>query len=97
MKWNTLQSEVHGLDINDLVNKEFLNKLEEEFGDKDIDIVTLQIAVRDKVKKSEDDDDKIDVISLSNRSIEDTLLNKTIVNVNSIENFDKIQKIIDEF
>lgn len=98
MKWNTLQSEVHGLDINDLVDKDFLNKLEEEFDDKDIDIVTLQIAIRDKVKKSEDDDDaKLDVISLSNRSIEDTLLNKTIVNVNSIENFNKIQKIINEF
>lgn len=98
MKWNTLQSEVHGLDINDLVNKDFLNKLEKEFNDKDVDIVSLQIAVRDKIKKSEEDDDaKLDVISLSNRGIEDTLLNKTIVNVNSIENFDKIQKIIDEF
>ena len=89
MKWNTLQSEVHGLDINDLVNKDFLNKLEKEFDDKDIDIVTLQIAVRDKAK--------LDVISLSNRSIEDTLLNKTVVNVNSNENFIKIKKIIDEF
>ena len=97
MKWNTLQSEVHGLDINDLVNKDCLNKLENEFDDKDIDIVTLQIAVRDKVKNSEEDDAKLDVISLSNRSIEDTLLNKTIVNVNSNENFIKIKKIIDEF
>lgn len=97
MKWNTLQSEVHGLDINDLVNKDFLNKLEEEFNDKDVDVITLQIAVRDKIKNSEKDDAKVDIISLSNRSIEDTLLDKTIVDVNSNENFVKIQKIINGF
>ena len=40
MKWNTLQSEVHGLDINDLVNKDFLNKLEKEFDDDTESIIT---------------------------------------------------------
>ena len=45
---------------------------------KDIDVVTLQIAVRDKVKDPKNDDAKVDIISLSNRNIEDTLLHKTI-------------------
>jgi hypothetical protein len=39
----------------------------------------------------------VDIISLSNSSIEDTLLHKTIVDVTSDENFEKIKKVIDEF
>ncbi len=97
MKWNTLQSKAYGLNINDFVSEEFLVKLREEFEDKDVDIVTLQIAVRDKVKDPKNDDAKVDIISLSNRSIEDRLLHKTIVDVTSDENFEKIKKIIDEF
>ena len=97
MKWSTLQSKVYGLNINDFVSDEFLEKLRNEFEDKDVDVVTLQIAVRDKVKDPKNDDAKVDIISLSNRNIEDTLLNKTIVDVTSDENFEKIKKIIDEF
>ena len=97
MKWNTLQSKVYGLNINDFVGEEFLDKLREEFENKDVDVVTLQIAVRDKVKDPKNDDAKVDIISLSNRNIEDTLLHKTIVDVTSDENFKKIKKVIDEF
>ena len=97
MKWSTLQSKAYGLDINNFVSDEFLEKLRNEFEDKDVDVVTLQIAVRDKVKDPKNDDAKVDIISLSNRNIEDTLLNKTIVDVTSDENFEKIKKIIDEF
>ena len=96
MKWNTLQSKVYGLNINDFVGEEFLDKLREEFENKDVDVVTLQIAVRDKVKDPKNDDAKVDIISLSNRNIEDTLLHKTIVDVTSDENFKKIKKVIDE-
>lgn len=97
MKWSTLQSKAYGLDINDFVSDEFLEKLRNEFEDKDVDVVTLQIAVRDKVKDPKNDDAKVDIISLSNRNIEDTLLHKTIVDVTSNENFEKIKKVIDEF
>lgn len=97
MKWSTLQSKAYGLDINDFVSDEFLEKLRNEFEDKDVDVVTLQIAVRDKVKDPKNDDAKVDIISLSNRNIEDTLLHKTIVDVTSDENFEKIKKVIDEF
>lgn len=97
MKWSTLQSKAYGLDINDFVSDEFLEKLRNEFEDKDVDVVTLQIAVRDKVKNPKNDDAKVDIISLSNRNIEDTLLHKTIVDVTSDENFEKIKKVIDEF
>lgn len=97
MKWSTLQSKAYGLDINDFVSEEFLDKLREEFEDKDVDVVTLQIAVRDKVKDPKNDDAKVDIISLSNSSIEDTLLHKTIVDVTSDENFEKIKKVICEF
>ena len=95
MKWNTLQSKAYGLNINDFVSEEFLDKLKCEFEDKDVDVVTLQIAVRDKVKDPKDDA-KVDIISLSNRNIEDTLLHNTIVDVTSDENFEKIKKVIDE-
>ena len=97
MKWSTLQSKAYGLNINDFVSDEFLEKLRIEFEDKDVDVVTLQIAVRDKVKDPKNDDAKVDIISLSNRNIEDTLLHKTIVDVTSDENFEKIKKVIDEF
>ncbi len=97
MKWNTLQSKAYGLDINDFVRDDFLEKLRIEFEDKDVDVVTLQIAVRDKVKDPKNDDAKVDIISLSNRNIEDTLLHKTIVDVTSDENFEKIKKVICEF
>lgn len=96
MKWNILQSIAYGLNINDFVSEEFLDKLKCEFEDKDVDVVTLQIAVRDKVKDPKDDA-KVDIISLSNRNIEDTLLHNTIVDVTSDENFEKIKKVIDEF
>ena len=97
MKWSTLQSKAYGLNINDFVSDEFLEKLRIEFEDKDVDVVTLQIAVRDKVKDPKNDDAKVDIISLSNSNIEDTLLHKTIGDVTSDENFEKIKKIIDEF
>jgi len=97
VKWNTLQSKAYGLDINDFVRDDFLEKLRIEFEDKDVDVVTLQIAVRDKVKDPKNDDAKVDIISLSNRNIEDTLLHKTIVDVTSDENFEKIKKVICEF
>lgn len=97
MKWSTLQSKAYGLDINDFVSDEFLEKLRNEFEDKDVDVVTLQIAVRDKVKDPKNDDAKVDIISLSNGNIEDTLLHRTIVDVTSDENFEKIKKVINDF
>ena len=96
MKWKTLQSKAYGLNINDFVSKEFLEKLRNEFKDKDVDVITLQIAIRDKVRNPKHDEAKVDVVSLSNSSIEDTLLHKTIVDVTSEENFEKIKRIIDE-
>lgn len=95
MEWNTLQSKVHGIDLNKFISNEFMDKLKKEFDDKDVDIVTIQIAVRDRVKNL-NDDAKLDVISLSNKNIEDTLLNNTVVDVNSEENFGKIRKILDD-
>ena len=95
MEWKTLQSKVHGLNLNDLISDEFLKKLNEEFENKDIDIVTIQIAIRDKLEEPSEDI-KLDVVSLSNNSIEDTLLNNVIVDVNSTENYDKIKKVLDE-
>lgn len=96
MKWSTLQSKAHELNLDDLVDKNFLNKLKEEFGDKDVDVVTLQIALRDKIKNPSDEPN-LDIISLANKSVEDTLLNDTIVDVNFEENFDKIKRVLNEY
>ena len=95
MKWETLQSEVKGLNLNDLVKENFLKKLNEEFENKDIDIISLQVSVRDKVFESETEAN-LDVITLSNKTIEDTLLNKVIVDVNSTENYEIIKKVLDK-
>ena len=94
MEWKTLQSKVYGLNLNDLIKEEFLKKLNGEFENKDIDIISLQIAIRDKLEDPSDEV-KVDVISLSNNTIEDTLLNNTIVDVNDSANFDKIKKVLD--
>ena len=96
MEWNTLQAKVDGLNINDFVSDELLDKLRNEFDDKDIDIVTLQIAVRDRIKDSKNDA-KVELISLANHNVEDTLLNKTIVDATSEKNFEKIKKLINDF
>ena len=96
MEWKPLHSKVSGLNINDLIKDDFLKKLNEEFEGKDVDVVTLQIAVRDKVVETETEAD-LDVVTLSNKTIEDTLLNNTIVDVNSTENFEKIKKVLDEY
>lgn len=38
-------TKAYGLNINDFLREEFLDKLGCEFGDKDVDVVTLQIAL----------------------------------------------------
>ncbi|MBR0472955.1 MAG: hypothetical protein IJI98_09700 [Methanosphaera sp.] len=97
MKWSTLQSKAYGLNINDFISEKFLDKLRNEFKDKDVDVITLQITVRDKIRDPKNDDAKVEIISLSNSTIEDTLLHNTIVDVTSDENFEKIKKVIDNF
>lgn len=97
MEWHTLQSRVHGLNINEFVNAEFLDSIRNDFEDKDVDVIALQIAIRDKVKDPKNDDAKLDTILLVNRNLEDTLLNYTIVDVTSEEQYPKIKNIIEKY
>ncbi len=97
MEWETLQAKVQGLNLNKLLNEQFLKDLNAEFEDKEIDAINLQIALRDKKVKSLDDDfTDMDIITLSNRDIEDTLLDTIIVDVNHVENFNKIKVVLNK-
>lgn len=48
MEWNPLQAKVDNINLNDLLNKDFLNKLEEKFNDKKVDVINLQVVIRDE-------------------------------------------------
>lgn len=94
MKYSVLQAKIEELNLNDLINEQFIQKINDEFEDKDVNVITLQIAIRDKVKDSSDTN--LDVITLSNRGIEDTLMHNTIVDVNTDENFEKIMNVLND-
>lgn len=96
MEWKPLQAMVNGLDINEFVSDELLDKLRKEFKDKKVDIVTLQVAVRDKPKEFSTNFDQLDLISLYNHNVEDTLLHKTVVDVTHEENLEKIKRVIED-
>lgn len=93
MEWNPLQAKVNSINLNDLLNEGFLKKVEKEFADKKVDLINLQLVIMDE--KINDKDNPIkDIITLSNRDINDTLFDTIIVDVNSEENYDKIKNVL---
>ncbi|WP_415953836.1 hypothetical protein [Methanobrevibacter woesei] len=93
MEWNPLQAKVNSINLNDLLNEDFLKKVKKEFADKKVDLINLQLVIMDE--KINDGDNPIkDIITLSNRDINDTLFDTIIVDVNSEENYDKIKNVL---
>lgn len=95
MEWNTLRSNVQGLNLNDLIKDDFIKRLNDEFKDKEVDVINLQITIRDKLEEPSGDAN-LEVISLFNKNIEDTLLNNVIVDVTKTENFNKVKNVLED-
>ena len=96
VEWNSLQAISQGLNLNDLLNEKLLEKINEEFKDKQIDVTNIQLTVRDK-KIQETSDETFDLITIMNRNVKDTFLNRVVIDVNIQENLDKIIKAINEY
>ncbi|RAP51857.1 MAG: hypothetical protein BZ137_09585 [Methanosphaera sp. rholeuAM130] len=95
MFWNTLQAKVYGFKLNSLLKDEFIESLNDEFEDKKVDVVNIQVAIRDK-KIDNPDDYHVDLITLSKVNFENMILGNVIVDVDNEDNFDKIKGIIDK-
>ena len=95
VEWNSLQSIAQGLDLNSFLNKEFLDLISEEFKGKQIDVTNIQLTVRDQ-KINEQSDESFDLITIMNRNIKDTFLNRVIIDVNNQENLDKMINAINK-
>ena len=93
--WNSLQLITQGLDLNDFLNEELLDKINEEFKGKQVDVTNIQFSVRDQ-KINEQSDETFDLITIMNRNVKDTLLNRVIIDVNNPENLDKIVSAINK-
>ena len=95
VEWNSLQSIAQGLDLNIFLNKEFLDLVSDEFKGKQIDVTNIQLTVRDQ-KINEQSDESFDLITIMNRNIKDTFLNRVIIDVNNQENLDKMINAINK-
>ena len=73
MEWKPLQSIAKGFVLTDLLKPEFVEYLNKHFKDKSVEVINIQIRVRDE-KLSEYMDNEI--ISIANRNGQDTLLKK---------------------
>ena len=93
--WNSLQLITQGLDLNDFLNEELLDKIKGEFKGKQVDVTNIQFSVRDQ-KINEQSDETFDLITIMNRNVKDTLLNRVIIDVNNPENLDKIVSAINK-
>ena len=74
MEWNPLQSIAKGFVLTDLLKSEFVEYLENHFEDKRIEAINIQIRVRDKKITDYMDNE---IVSIANRSGQDTLLKKS--------------------
>lgn len=97
MEWKPLQSIAKGFVLTDLLKPEFVEYLNKHFKDKSVEVINIQIRVRDE-KLSEYMDNEI--ISIANRNGQDTLLKKIIVDADNTKTLkiftDAIDKIKEE-
>lgn len=96
VEWTSLQAISQGLNLNDLLNERLLEKINEEFEGKQIDVTNIQFTVRDK-KIHETSDETFDLITIMNRNVKDTFLNRVVIDVNIQENLDKMINAINNY
>ena len=93
MDWKPLQSIAKGFVLTDLLKPEFVEYLNEHFEGKRVEAINIQIRVRDE-KISDYMENEI--ISIANRSGQDTLLKKVIVDADNNETLNIFTDAIDK-
>ena len=93
MDWKPIQSIAKGFVLTDLLKPEFVEYLNEHFEDKRVEAINIQIRVRDE-KISDYMENEI--ISIANRSGQDTLLKKVIVDADNNETLNIFTDAIDK-
>ena len=96
MRWDTLQSKVYGLDLNNLIKEEFMELMNDEFENKKVEIVNIQICVRDKEIDMEKDILITNLLTLFKRNFEDSLLENVIVDADDELCYDKFKKVLEK-
>lgn len=93
MDWKPLQSIAKGFVLTDLLKPEFVEYLDEHFPDKRVEAINIQIRVRDrKISKYMENE----IVSIANRSGQDTLLKKVIVDADNTETLNVFTDAIDK-
>lgn len=86
MDYESLQLLIKGLSLNNLLNRDFLKSLEDNMEDKRIEVINIQIRVRDD--KINDNSD-YEIVSLANRNFKDTILKQVIIDADPNETINR--------
>ena len=86
MDYESLQLLIKGLSLNNLLNRDFLKNLEDNMEDKRIEVINIQIRVRDD--KINDNSD-YEIVSLANRNFKDTILKQVIIDADPNETINR--------
>ena len=86
MDYESLQLLIKGLSLNNLLNRDFLKSLEDNMEDKRIEVINIQIRVRDD--KINDNSD-YEIVSLANRNFKDKILKQVIIDADSNETINR--------
>lgn len=93
-KWAPLQAKTEGVNLTDLISSDLLNELKKNFKDKNIDVVNISLVVSDQDSSIKEDENS-DLISLVNKTVDDTVNDNIIVDMNKAESYENIIKTID--
>lgn len=94
VEWKSLQKVANNISLKDLIKDEFMELINDEFEDKNVEIDSIQFSLRDK---QIDSDSTLELVSLFHRNLEDVLLEKVVVDVDSEDNMGHIVNVIDKW
>lgn len=95
-EWRTLQAKKMGFNLNRILNPEFIDELNKEFEDKKIDAINISFVVHNSEIDLESTQD-VDVISIMNKNINDTINEEVLLDASDSKNFEIVKKVIDNF
>ena len=85
-----------GFNLNRILNPEFIDELNKEFEDKKIDAINISFVVHNSEIDLESTQD-VDVISIMNKNINDTINEEVLLDASDSKNFEIVKKVIDNF
>ena len=94
VEWKSLQKVANNISLKDLIKDEFMELINDEFEDKNVEIDSIQFSLRDK---QIDSDSTLELVSLFHSNLEDVLLEKVVVDVDSEDNMGHIVNVIDKW